>query len=200
MSIPSPVSAPLATLLDEPEGFQVVAPATRSVPVVVFLGLWLWGWAAGEVFAIAAIFAERTPLPGQLFLATWLAFWTIGGVAAIYAVLFQLVGRERLVLAADELRVRREVFGIGGWKHLPFDQVRGIRALGASLPEAARPALAIAGVGGGGILIHTSGRPLRFGFALGPEESAAIVSTLRQRHAFPDGPPEPTLTHRASAA
>ncbi len=175
-----------ATILDEPEGYQIIAPATRSIPIVIFLGLWLWGWAAGEVFVFAQLLNNRTPLPGQLFLAVWLVFWSLGGAAALSAVMFQLFGSERLVLASDEIRVRREVFGFGGWKRVPFDRVRGLRAFGGAIPGPAKPALALAGIGGGGILVLTDGRPLRFGFSLSPEECASLVNTLRQRHAFPD--------------
>ena len=191
-----------ATILDQPEGYQIVAPATHSVPVVIFLALWMWGWAAGEVFAFSALLSDRTPLAGQAFLAVWLILWSLGGAAALSALLFQLFGTERLVLAADEIRVRREVFGLGGWKHLPLDRVRGLRALGTAMPDAAKPALALAGIGGGGILVLTDGRPLRFGFSLAPEESAELVRTLRQRHAFPgtadaDSTPQPRSPHAA---
>ncbi len=176
---------PRATILDEPDGYQIIAPGTRSLPLVLFLALWLWGWSAGEVFAVNALLSDHTPLPAQLFLGLWLLFWTVGGLAAMAAVMFQVFGRERLVLAADEIRVRREVFGLGGWKRVPFDRVRGIRTLGATIPDVARTALKLVGAGGGGILILTDGRPLRFGFSLGPEECATLVNTLRQRHSFP---------------
>lgn len=84
--------------------------------IVLFLGFWLCGWAAGEWFAGGTLLAglrellapelelpwlprmaNRAPAnawPVLAFLAFWLTFWTIGGLAAMAEVLRALVGSD----------------------------------------------------------------------------------------------------------
>jgi hypothetical protein len=132
------------------DGFEVVVPAQRNVVVIAFLGLWLLGWVQGESFALAALLSDATPLGARAFLAVWLALWTLGGAAALFAVLWLLVGSERLVLRAGELRLRREVFRLGRWKRIALEEVRRLRAFGTDIPSAARAGMRATGFGGGG--------------------------------------------------
>jgi hypothetical protein len=85
-----------------------------------FIGFWLMGWAAGEMFAIGALvgmFAGAGPFAGAqnpgggfqwfaaLFLIGWLGAWTVGGLAAMWALhkLLQRPRDESVTLADDEL-------------------------------------------------------------------------------------------------
>ncbi|MCB9482290.1 MAG: hypothetical protein H6680_10805, partial [Desulfobacteraceae bacterium] len=48
----------------------------------IFLVIWLWGWAAGEFFAVTALLSD-SPDPGaRIFLIIWLSLWTFAGIGA----------------------------------------------------------------------------------------------------------------------
>ncbi len=59
-----------------------------------FLLFWLAGWAAGECFAVWALFFSDAPWPVRIFLTVWLAGWTFGGATAMLQV-YRLVGPTR---------------------------------------------------------------------------------------------------------
>lgn len=201
---PGPV-APRATMTDSPDGLEVVMPAPRVWPVIIFLGLWLTGWATGEAFALRQVLSPM-PVGGILFLAVWLAGWTLGGAVALSVCVWMLVGHERVKLRPDVLTIRREALGLGPGKHYALDRVTNLRApvppalpelaqareamsgkMSAS-PEAVARALQVVGIGGPGIVFDYGGKPVRFGVALDPTEARQVVAQLQGRHAFPENP------------
>ena len=195
-----------AVVNDSPEGLEIVIPAPRIWPVVVFLGLWLAGWVTGEVFALRQLLSP-SPLPAKVFLAVWLTFWTFGGTAALSICVWMLAGHERVRLRPDALTIQREAFGLGPVTVYEFDRIRNLRAQpmppltevtltrGAQAPDGKRvvPAekavavMRVVGIGGPGISFTYAGRPVRFGVALDPMEAHSVVAQLEARHAFADG-------------
>lgn len=188
MSDAQPMS-PRATMNEGPDGFEVSVPAPRSVVVIAFLLFWLAGWAAGEAFALTALLGDRVELAAQAFLALWLAFWTLGGLAAVWTVLYQVAGHERLVAASDTLRLRQELFGLGRWRRIRYEDIRELRAMAPTIPAAQplppmlRGALRMTGLTGGGLLIRVgeNGTPIRFGPLMSHGESVQVAATLRAR-------------------
>jgi hypothetical protein len=188
---------------DSPEGLEIVIPAPRIWPVMVFLGLWLAGWMTGEVFALRQILSP-SPVPAKVFLAVWLAFWSFGGTAALSICVWMLVGHERVRLRPDALTIQREAFGLGPTRVYGFDRIRNLRAQpmppltevtvtrGAQAPdgtrvvpaEQAKTVLRVMGIGGPGISFTYANRPVRFGVALDPMEARGVVAQLVARHAF----------------
>jgi hypothetical protein len=195
-----------AVLNDSPEGLEIVIPAPRIWPLVVFLGLWLAGWVTGEVFALRQILSP-SPLPAKVFLAFWLTFWTFGGTAALSICVWMLAGHERVRLRPDALTIQREAFGLGPVTVYEFDRIRNLRAQpmppltevtvarSAQAPDGRRvvPAekvvavMRVVGIGGPGISFTYAGRPVRFGVALDPMEAHGVVAQLEARHSFADG-------------
>lgn len=195
-----------AVVNDSPEGLEVVIPAPRIWPVVVFLGLWLAGWATGEAFALRQILLP-SPLPAKVFLAVWLAFWTFGGTAALAICVWMLVGHEHVSLRPDALTIQREAFGLGPTRIYELDRIRNLRAQpmppltevtvarGAQPPdgkpavpaERVKTVLRVVGIGGPGISFTYASRPVRFGVALDPLEAQMVVTQLQARHAFAAG-------------
>lgn len=187
-----------ATIADSPEGLEVIVPAPRVWPLVVFLGFWLAGWLTGEAFALRQLLGPA-PLPVRLFLAVWLAGWTLGGAGALGVVVWMLVGHERVRLRPDALVIQWEAFGLGPRRSYALDRIQDLRApelpalpvlrppRGDGVPAAgkARTALRLVGVGGPGIVFRYDGRPVRFGVALDPLEARHVVTQLRGRHPFP---------------
>ena len=182
-----------AAVNDSPEGLEVVIPAPRIWPAVVFLGLWLAGWMTGEVFALRQILSP-SPLPAKVFLAVWLAFWTFGGTAALSICVWMLVGHERVRLRPDALTIQREAFrNLRAQPMPPLTGVAVARGPQASdgtrvVPaEQARTVLRVIGIGGPGISFTYANRPVRFGVALDPREAQMVVTQFQARHTFASG-------------
>ncbi len=190
-----------ATVSDSPDGLEFVMPAPRVWFVIVFLTLWLLGWAAGESFALRALLRPG-PLPVKGFLLVWVAFWTLGGASALSICVWMLAGHERVRLGMDSLVIRREAFGIGPAQSYALDRISNLRAeqlprltalaqtrggAAPATPEQTATAMRLAGIGGPGIWFEYQGRPVRFGLALDAIEARQVVSQLQARHTFPEG-------------
>ncbi len=115
--------------------------------VVGFLGLWLTGWAFGEVFAIGALlaiagaaldlplFAGVGSIPAggfgigaAIFLLVWLTFWTIGGAAALYQALRLGWGRDVFTLRPDGWSLKNAAGPWGRERSYGPGRVRAVRA------------------------------------------------------------------------
>jgi hypothetical protein len=195
-----------AVVNDSPEGLELVIPAPRIWPAVVFLALWLAGWVTGEVFALRQILSPA-PVPAKVFLAVWVAFWTMGGAAALSICVWMLVGHERVRLRPDALTIQREACGLGPTRVYELDRVLNLRAQpmpslsevavapSAQVPDGKRavPAesvkrvMRVIGIGGPGISFTYAGKPVRFGVALDPMEAQMLVTQLQARHSFAEG-------------
>ncbi len=195
-----------AVVNDSPEGLEIVIPAPRIWPVVVFLVLWLAGWVTGEVFALRQILSPA-PMLAKAFLAVWLAFWTFGGSAALSICVWMLVGHERVRLRQDVLTIQREAFGLGPTRAYELDRILNFRAQpmppltgmtvarSAQAPdgtqavpaEQVKSVLRVVGIRGPGISFTYARRPVRFGVALDPLEAQTLVTQLQARHPFAEG-------------
>jgi hypothetical protein len=200
------ILTPRAAVNDSPEGLEIVIPAPRIWPVVVFLGLWLAGWVTGELFALRQILSP-SPLPARVFLAVWLTFWTFGGTAALSICVWMIVGHERVRLRPGALTIQREAFGLGPTRVYELDRVRNLRAQAmpplTEVPgahgtqatdgtlvvpaEKAKAAMRIIGVRGPGISFTYASRAVHLGLALDPLEAQRVVAQLQARHSFVDG-------------
>ena len=115
-----------------------------------FLGLWLVGWAIGEVVAVGLILAiiivpilrrrevdlpaffeswtsAGVPIAIFLFLLVWTAFWTIGGYAALTALLRSLAGKDRVRLVPGGFELTRGAGPFGRTRVIDRADIRRIR-------------------------------------------------------------------------
>jgi hypothetical protein len=173
---------------DDPAGLLVVIPARPRWFAVVFLCVWLLGWAMGELAAVRALFFSGDASGGStLFLGYWCIGWTVGGALALYSLLWLLVGQERVTLAHDAIVVRKVVFGLGPMKRFDLMRVANLRV--ATIVEGGTDrtnGLQLPTVGkNGAIAFDDGGRTVRFGLDLEEAEAAWIVAQLSARHAFP---------------
>ncbi len=93
--------AGLAVIDEDFNGFTITIPAKRNVFVLVFLSVWLCGWALGETFALKEVLTGGG-IPG-LFLIVWLCGWTIGGFFAVRTFWWNLAGKEVISIANGAL-------------------------------------------------------------------------------------------------
>lgn len=100
----------------------------KNWPVVIFLGVWLAGWAAGEVTVSVIILGQLPDLSGEhLFLLFWLAFWTVGGALALRTWLRALAGKEIVEVDAYAIAIRQAVLGMGRRKEYAAAYVDNLR-------------------------------------------------------------------------
>ncbi len=142
--------------LDEIEGLQIIIPPVRSRFMRLFLGLWLVGWAFGELGAVGALigmglgFAPHFPnnLP-VFFLVFWLVAWTVGGIFALDTFIWQSRGHESIRIDPDgeTLVVRRPGTLIPRrTRTYPLDRVRSLRFAPVMMPFSPFAIRAVLGV------------------------------------------------------
>ena len=179
MAIVSPAQ-PKASVEETSRGLEVSIPARRNVFITLFLGLWLCGWAVGEIMVPTSFFAKDASGPAVPFVAAWFAMWTLGGGFAIYAFFWSLVGRERIVLSPATLSIQRELFGMGRVREYELVHVRDLRvAPSVYNPGDFRAGLQFWGVGGGIIAFDHGATTIRFGAGLEEGEAKSIVERMR---------------------
>jgi hypothetical protein len=186
----APLAAPgrRITFTGSPAGLEIVIPAQRNLFVILFLGSWLVGWCMGEISAIARL-VKGPQAESEEMLLVWLVLWTLGGLFAGYTWLWNLAGKERILLGPSTLCIRRDIFGIGKTRAYPLYRIRNLRPASApGLPPERTVALKLAGLIGA-ISFEHEGRTVSFGGGLSREEAELIIARMRQRYVFPDQPP-----------
>lgn len=130
--------------LDEgPAGARLVIPTRPVWFVPLFLIAWLCGWAAGESFALRALFQDN-PLPVKAFLLVWVTAWTAGGVVTMGALVFSMgLAREVLFRDGADFCARWEVFGLGWTRRWAVSRMGPL-----VVPPAPPPAPSAPGAGG----------------------------------------------------
>lgn len=122
-----------------PRGVARFASAT-------FLGVWLCGWAVGEVMVAGILIAlaigwitgdpvgpnlesqgAGTTVVGVGFLLVWLIGWTFGGVMAIRQLLRSVWAEDRLIAAGHGLVLERRNGPFRSQREIPRDQLLSIR-------------------------------------------------------------------------
>jgi len=177
---------------DGPEGLQIVIPAGRNIPILLFLSAWLVGWAVGEI-TVARQLLAGTRGPADLFLIAWLTMWTLGGGWAIYTWLWSAVGKEIIHLRSDALTVKRDVLGFGRTHEYDLAHVSNLRVASAVPVDPFNwgSSRRVWGMGQGIVAFDYGAKTFRFGGSVDEAEGAQLVNTLRQRHPFKDGAAQP---------
>src|SRR5262245_23153140 len=109
-----------------PTGLEIVIPAKRQVFVMLFMSVWLCGWAFGEII-VPIRFARVADSPVALFFLVWFTLWTIGGAFVLYSLFWMLAGKEIVVARPDVLSVKRDVFCFGIKRAFIVSQVMTMR-------------------------------------------------------------------------
>jgi hypothetical protein len=167
------------------EGLVVELPSPRRPVAVVLLAGWLAAWVVGLGF-VSQQFAEGGGSGRDwVFLIGWAGSWLAAGAAGAAYLSWLLAGRERITLAADELRIRRGVWRFGITRRYPLAKVTELRTFGRELAPVLSVALGLAGRGASGVRFRCGGRVVLFARALEEPAAHALVDRLRARHAFP---------------
>ncbi len=95
--------------------FIITVPPARTLGVLLFLPVWLVGWAFGEIMVCGQLLGYGTVTPNAaayVFLVIWLVGWTIGGAWAIYSFVWNLFGQEIVRLNLIDLLHYKQIAGI----------------------------------------------------------------------------------------
>src|ERR1700675_2445845 len=111
---------------DLPDRLVVRFRPKRSWGTLAFLAFWLTGWTAGGIVAIGALltgdWGERA------FLLLWLCGWAVGEFSVTGVLVWQLFGRELLIVTPEQFEARKEVGRFARTKLYDVELVRGLRA------------------------------------------------------------------------
>lgn len=151
------------------DGLGIHIPPGRKFGLVLFLMVWLCGWAAGEFFALKELLTGPVFGP-QLFLLVWIIPWTAGGLLVLWTILWQLFGVERLFFTAGALVREWGLLGFGGRRVLGGEEIAEISVDASKGNDVA---------GFGTIKVATSGRTMRIGSGLSDYEAELVAKLIR---------------------
>lgn len=164
-------------------------PCRRSFFVIGFLAFWICGWGAAEYMVAKQVMTGDAPPDGEVFMFAWLGVWTLGGGVAIYAWLWQVMGKEIVLVHGQTFKIRRDIGGFGLDKDYDLTQMRTLRVSPITLsPMNVSSSLQLWGVGGGVIAFDYGARTYRFGAGLDEAEAKQVMTAIKQRFKIPDSP------------
>jgi hypothetical protein len=164
-------------------GFRVLIPTRKHWLVILFLGVWLCGWAAAEVAVIRQLLRPGGG-PPVAFLLFWLTGWTLGGGWALGTLLWQLAGREILSVENGQLIYRIELFSLSRTREFAGDQIARLRAVDYApnlLSQQAAWMPPLFGSGMGPIAFDYGAKSYRVGQSLDESEAPKLVEMLLSR-------------------
>ncbi|MEZ5979031.1 MAG: hypothetical protein R3F34_12515 [Planctomycetota bacterium] len=177
-----PVPKPRSTFVETMDGVELVFPTRLRHFQFAFHTVWLAGWTLGGVMVGAQLLPRFTgpegPDVSSAFLVVWLCAWLLGECNVILGLAWQLVGRERVVIDASRVLVRREIGILGRSKAYELESVRDLRV---SSDAARSRSSSLPWSQSGTIAFDYGAKTVRFGSDIDEAEARAIVGVLRER-------------------
>ena len=172
-----------ATISTSHKGLEIVIPSKKNVFVILFLAVWLVGWAFGEVMVPATFFSGDKPSGPMVFIAVWIIGWTIGGAFALYIWLWNVAGKERITVNNQGLIVQRELFGYGREKEYEMTHISNLRVSPQPFnPFNVSASLQFWGIGGGVLAFDYGSRTYRFGSGIDEAEANQIMERIKAQY------------------
>ncbi len=178
-----------ARITETPTGLHVSIPANRNWFIVLFMGFWMCGWLFGECAVIYTLIRGKTPLPANLFMLVWLGGWTVGGGFIGYQWLWNMAGKELIVLGQQTLAIKSDVLGFGRVREFDLTEVRDLRVDSAS-SGLAKLNWGWSGQmsGAGTIAFDYGAKTFHFGSGLDESEARQLIARLSTRYNFQTAP------------
>ncbi len=185
------------TIEEQNGNLLITIPARRRWFHFIFFGIWLVGWAIGEV--VVAVFLPITLLAWVLgdqeargdvgFLGPWFTAWTLGGFFFGRGWIWQLSGRELLTLNNEGLTVTRITRLSKRARHFPSVEIRNMRAdagplgpvnflIGAQWADW----FELWGFSGGRIAIDLDRGRVNVGAGASYDEAQEVVAAIKERY------------------
>ncbi|HZV67344.1 MAG TPA: hypothetical protein VFG03_20860 [Telluria sp.] len=166
-----------------PGGIRVAIPARRNWFVILFISVWLVAWAFGERSAIEQLTDPQKPSQGA-FLFIWLIGWTLGGAWALLSVLWQMFGKEIIIVEHGVIVHSADILGIGRTRSYAANQVTRLRAVDYTSSMRSNQAAwkpPFFGAAAGPIAFDYGARSIRIAPSLDEAEARLLVPKLTER-------------------
>lgn len=170
-----------AEVVEDDGELRISMPPRRHWFIVVFVSVWLCGWAAGEVGVLSMLLTGRTAGAPARLLVVWLALWSVGGCLAVLYLLWVFLGREVVIFRANRLVLMRKMGRLSTKRDYDLARVRNFRC--AAWTYHSDGVLGKMGrfAGAGTIVFDYGESSFRIGAGLGEAESHDLVEVFRQR-------------------
>ena len=163
-------------------GFRLTVLKRRALFPMLFLPVWLVGWAFGEVTVLRQLLSGSYSGAPDLFMLVWVTGWTLGGGWALATVAWLVAGRERVRVEQGTLTLEQVVGGVGRRRSYELRQVTGLRTLPQTSQELMVGNMTPFGFGRtGGLAFDYGTSTVRWGAGLDEAEARVIVERLGER-------------------
>lgn len=168
--------------------------------VVIFMSVWLFFWAIGELVVLNILIGIFMPPPldigfslfdfGELmgpggimlaFLLIWFIFWTRGGISAFRVLLTMLAGSEVIGVNSAGITLSRQIFGFGFPKVFASEKITSLRLANK---EDRRYRTRSLGRGGGALAFDHNYDTVTFGEGLKRDGAEEIIRAIGGRFSY----------------
>ncbi len=166
----------------------ITIPSRKNWFLIPFLGVWLAGWAFGEIMVggiiLGGLLGKGFDGPPVLFLFVWFIGWTIGGAFAIYAFFWQLIGREEIEVTSYSIVISQVVMMFRRSKEYTSEHIKDLRISPMGLNEMHKwsRSWAMYGIGGGVIVFDYGAGTIRLGNGIDEAEGKQIIAEIQQKY------------------
>lgn len=164
------------------DSLLIEIPAQRSWLVVGFLAFWLAFWVLGESLAIMTLFSNSSDNSGGwLVVIVWGIFWTIGGLYALVALLWQVVGKEKILVTPNTLSIGKYIFNLNRSKQYNIAQIKKLQTNPLPTDDifAMNQRHNIVGLKGGTLQFQYGKKTIKFAGSISDAEARRILEELR---------------------
>jgi hypothetical protein len=149
---------------------------------MLFLPVWLAGWAFGEITVLRQLLLGPHSGAPDLFMLVWVTGWTLGGGFALATVAWLFAGRERVRVEQGTLTLEQVVGPVGRRRSYDLRQVTGLRAVAQTSQELMAGNMTPFGFGRtGGLAFDYGTSTVRWGAGLDEAEARVVVERLGER-------------------
>jgi len=160
-----------AIISEDLSGLRISIPGKWSW-ALLFPAAWLCAWTLGGIAAGASLFHHFS-----FFILFWMFGWALGETVVGYNVLYAIAGREIILVSADTLTCRKQIFGLGVTKSYPVAGMRNLRfQADASSGKTRIPSR---------IAFDYGDKVYGFGAGLAESDAFEVISRIQQRSAIP---------------
>ena len=168
---------PRSQILDERGVLRIVIPPIRKWRPILFLSIFIAAWAYGLI-SIVRQGHNQGGLPLPYAVAMMIVF--LGVVT--YTLLWQVLGREVIIVNGQWLKTRREIGNWGRTNEYILAQIRDLR----TSQDNEQPTFATGMSGGTTIAFDYGAKTIRFGRDIDEAEAKYIVSAIKSRFKIQD--------------
>jgi hypothetical protein len=157
-------------------GLEITVLHDRSWGSIFLTGFWLLGWTVGELVAAAALLlipfsAKPDKWMALIFVFGWLCAWSAGGYFVWRRFLWELVGKEKILINGRRLIVGQQVPIFGRMKEFFHANIHNVRLR----PAARRVFMS------GRIAFDYGDKEYTLGVGLREKDESDLLRLLRER-------------------